>query len=462
VVRLLSWLTVLLVAFAGACSSKDKSLAHLAEGCLLNTDCEAPLVCAFQRCHHPCNASRDCPAGERCVESDGPFDVCQLVDERDCAYHSDCPKGKFCSADQQCRDQCAADRDCLTEQVCIGGTCADEVELRDGGLVTPVAPPDAATSSGGQPCRYTSECEAPLVCKNRFCAPECLVSADCRQGYDCVNNRCTTGPRTVIGPQGGVVLAPAGKIELRIPAGSLSTTASIAIFPVEAWPGGALGPVFQIEPTGLAFGIPATLTYHYVAADIGATAPAALRLANAIGARWVPLESSVDVAASTVSTQIPHLSIYGLVGPEVGSNADAGADASLDAGPGSCNMQACSGATADGCCPASCTATTDADCAGCGNGRLDPGETCDPASACPSSCPQIQCQLFSLMNAGTCQAACVSSGTETACVNGDGCCPSGCSSVSDSDCAAACGNGVVEPGERCDGNCPSKCDPVGC
>jgi cysteine-rich repeat protein len=53
--------------------------------------------------------------------------------------------------------------------------------------------------------------------------------------------------------------------------------------------------------------------------------------------------------------------------------------------------------------------------------------------------------------------------TATACTAGDGCCPSGCNATNDSDCAAVCGNGVVEPGEICDdGNTMNGdgCDPT--
>ncbi|HEX2660281.1 MAG TPA: hypothetical protein VHU40_18490, partial [Polyangia bacterium] len=60
---------------------------------------------------------------------------------------------------------------------------------------------------------------------------------------------------------------------------------------------------------------------------------------------------------------------------------------SLDVGGNECNAKACSGALADGCCPAACTAASDMDCAGCGNGKLDPGETCDPRDTCPAACP---------------------------------------------------------------------------
>jgi hypothetical protein len=45
----------------------------------------------------------------------------------------------------------------------------------------------------------------------------------------------------------------------------------------------------------------------------------------------------------------------------------------------------------------------------------------------------------------------------TQCRDADGCCPEGCSALDDDDCSAACGNGVVEPGERCDGDCPMAC-----
>ncbi|HSD88339.1 MAG TPA: hypothetical protein VLB44_12515, partial [Kofleriaceae bacterium] len=41
----------------------------------------------------------------------------------------------------------------------------------------------------------------------------------------------------------------------------------------------------------------------------------------------------------------------------------------------------------DGCCPATCTNATDSDCsASCGNGSVDPNETCDPPDSCPTAC----------------------------------------------------------------------------
>lgn len=119
----------------------------------------------------------------------------------------------------------------------------------------------------------------------------------------------------------------------------------------------------------------------------------------------------------------------------------------------------------DGCCPSACNANNDNDCKpSCGNGTVEKGEACDPLASCPESCPQINCQLFKLTNAGTCQAACVTAGQQSACVSNDGCCPKGCNANNDSDCPAACGNGVVEKGETCDppSSCPTCRETYSC
>jgi hypothetical protein len=115
----------------------------------------------------------------------------------------------------------------------------------------------------------------------------------------------------------------------------------------------------------------------------------------------------------------------------------------------------------DGCCPTSCNATNDSDCAiKCDNGVREGQETCDPLSSCPTACPPQGCQLRRLINAGICMAACTNDRQQTACMNGDGCCPSACNSTNDSDCQPRCGNGVVENGESCDpvSQCNSRRD----
>ncbi|MCC6748334.1 MAG: hypothetical protein IT371_11790 [Deltaproteobacteria bacterium] len=126
----------------------------------------------------------------------------------------------------------------------------------------------------------------------------------------------------------------------------------------------------------------------------------------------------------------------------------------------------------DGCCPTGCEAKTDGDCsASCGNGVVEAPETCDTQiaagqpGACPTSCDDGNaCTQDSLLNGGTCGATC-SAPTITQCKGGDGCCPTGCTKLSDGDCSATCGNGTVEPPEKCDTKIaigqPGAC-PIGC
>lgn len=74
----------------------------------------------------------------------------------------------------------------------------------------------------------------------------------------------------------------------------------------------------------------------------------------------------------------------------------------------------------------------------CGNGALDPGETCDDSGgeACPSTCEDTGdvCMPATILgSASECTAECVVAEI-TQCVNGDGCCPAGCNDGTDDDC----------------------------
>ena len=129
-------------------------------------------------------------------------------------------------------------------------------------------------------------------------------------------------------------------------------------------------------------------------------------------------------------------------------------------------------ANGDGCCPDGANITTDDDCtASCGDGAKTGSENCDTAIApgdagsCPTSCnDNISCTADSLVNGGTCNAACAFDPI-TAPANGDSCCPAGANIGNDNDCPVRCNDGVVSNGESCDtaiasgpGSCPTSCD----
>lgn len=377
VVRVL-FASMCMILLAVACSSDTPPLADLAQGCLVNTDCNSPLVCAFRRCHTACASTRDCPDPLRCVASDRPFHVCQLASERECVYNSDCPKGQVCAGDAQCRDQCQGDADCLAGQTCVAGSCAEKSELRDGGLleVTKEAGP-----LSGQPCSYTSECAANLVCRNGLCQMECLSSidcldgrqcvknrcqvpvcsdtdagagvlcaftsdcpvplvcrtgtctcecrqnADCPTGYDCLSNRCAPSETDTIGPEGGVVVSPDRRLTVQVPPGALGVRLHLTVDLAEAWPSGAVGPVFEVRPSGTTFAKAISIVYSYQAADIAPVQPAALQLAVANGSTWMALSTFVNTAMSTATAETMHLSTYGLIGGGTPVAAEGGTDA---------------------------------------------------------------------------------------------------------------------------------------
>jgi hypothetical protein len=134
-------------AVAVACGDDpvaQRTPAKLAQGCTLNSECVAPLICAFQRCHTACNDTRDCPSGQRCVAATGGKNVCQLPDERECVTDSGCSGDQVCAQDQQCRDACSDDDECIGSQVCANqGACAEPTEVDASGNL-----PNAMGSGG--------------------------------------------------------------------------------------------------------------------------------------------------------------------------------------------------------------------------------------------------------------------------------------------------------------------------
>ncbi|MBN2494078.1 MAG: hypothetical protein JXR96_05770 [Deltaproteobacteria bacterium] len=95
----------------------------------------------------------------------------------------------------------------------------------------------------------------------------------------------------------------------------------------------------------------------------------------------------------------------------------------------------------------------------CGDGKIDPGETCD--GDCPVDCDDMLACTVDTMSgsAERCNVTCRHEEI-TWCSAGDGCCATGCSANDDSDCSPICGNDVVEAGETCDPpqSCPADCD----
>jgi hypothetical protein len=368
--------TACVVGWMSGCSDSLPPHARLAEGCIINTDCNAPLVCAFQRCHQACVTSRDCDPGQRCVSSDRPFHVCQLDIESICKVNTDCGQGQVCGVDDQCRDGCATSLDCVKGQVCVSATCAEPSELTSEGTLPSTQPDASAVVSGrpcsfnsdcsnplicrggicapecrttgdcpsglacdnsrcvvplacaagdagndpraGGPCLYTSQCPAPLACVHGYCSCECLGAKDCAPGFGCVSNRCQPvigGANAVeIGPEGGSVVSGDGALRMEIPAGAIGESIVFAVRQATAWPAGAVGQVYEVEPSGTHFGKPATISLSYAGLALGSAKPADLFVGTAVGSVWESLGTAVnDSGGKTIASTTTHLSVFGLV-----------------------------------------------------------------------------------------------------------------------------------------------------
>lgn len=110
--------------------------------CARGSDCAAPLVCAYGRCRSECDASRDCPAGSRCIASAG-LGICSLDVENHCDGQV-CPSPLVCIADE-CRTACSRVSDCLAG-ACEGSSCVEPISGVDGGAAEDAGDPDASQS----------------------------------------------------------------------------------------------------------------------------------------------------------------------------------------------------------------------------------------------------------------------------------------------------------------------------
>lgn len=170
---------------AAGCSpdrAAEARLAELSQECLVNSDCAAPLMCVFERCHVECVTTKDCDGTQRCVGALEPERVCQLEQESTCKTSADCAGGFVCSQDGACRDVCASDAECVGEQSCTKGVCAELAELDDNGELPRVL--------AQQDCRLGSDCDAGSICLQGVCSPQCRSDRDCAAGETCADGTC--------------------------------------------------------------------------------------------------------------------------------------------------------------------------------------------------------------------------------------------------------------------------------
>lgn len=110
----LAMLPVGFALLALACQSG----ADAGASCTASSECSSPLVCRLSRCRSECAASRDCPAGARCLLDATGLGACSLASDDRCeASGTTCPSGLTCLG-MRCVNTCTDARDCPRDGEC--------------------------------------------------------------------------------------------------------------------------------------------------------------------------------------------------------------------------------------------------------------------------------------------------------------------------------------------------------
>ena len=120
----------------------------------------------------------------------------------------------------------------------------------------------------------------------------------------------SSGGSVSIGPGGGAIATADNAISLVVPPGSLSTPTSISIAPRTGYPAatGILNPVFDLQPDGTKFAVPATLTIREDPRAIpGGESESHLAIETTDGSTWTEARGSVvNLGEHTVTAPIAH------------------------------------------------------------------------------------------------------------------------------------------------------------
>lgn len=104
--------------------------------------------------------------------------------------------------------------------------------------------------------------------------------------------------QTISAAQGGTVKAPSGKATLTVPAGALAADTQVSIRELPQEAGLAIAPVYDIQPDGLEFSKPATLTIQFAAGDL----PEGYAAEDVMISEAVPAEDAEAAPATTPPT----------------------------------------------------------------------------------------------------------------------------------------------------------------
>lgn len=115
-----------------------------------------------------------------------------------------------------------------------------------------------------------------------------------------------------IGPEGGSITSPDGRMTLTVPANALTETVPFSIQPVTNKFEDGLGLSYRLEPNGMAFTTPLEISFHYDVHDLEGTILEALVIGyqDNVGAWHVQREIGTDEDKKTLTLSATHFTDY--------------------------------------------------------------------------------------------------------------------------------------------------------
>jgi len=178
--------------------------------CVLDSDCEAALVCRAsfksgpKRCTKGCAMNSDCLSGERCLPDPIGGNTCQMSDiGRVCAVANDCAFGCL-TAQQYCTAGCVTGSDCPNGFGCQSvGSPGQRVCVKV----------EADCASNTTACIAAAACDTSASLVVSSCTIACATASDCPQRaqgfatWTCNGSGICKRPADVYGPLGQAVRA---------------------------------------------------------------------------------------------------------------------------------------------------------------------------------------------------------------------------------------------------------------
>jgi hypothetical protein len=118
-----------------------------------------------------------------------------------------------------------------------------------------------------------------------------------------------------IGPSGGTLESPDGRLTLTVPQNALTETVPFSIQPVTDKFEAGLGSSYRLEPSGMTFDTPLDISVHYDDHDLESTIPEALSLAyqDKDGAWHAQNGIDLNKGTKTITFSATHFSDYALI-----------------------------------------------------------------------------------------------------------------------------------------------------